>query len=103
MTDIYFLFGRFHFGTAIASKPFFLPLSLLVHDFPFFFLILVFSFFLSVLYSEQLSAGVRNCGRLSEIIFQKGCILSRRKERDGLFCIMIPPTVYFLSSVIVAM
>lgn len=99
-SDVYFLFGTFRFRTAIASKPFFLPLFLLVRYFPFLFFI-CFPYFLSLLYSEQLSAGIRNRDRLSEFIFQKECILSRRRERDGLFC-MIPPTVYFLSSVIVA-
>lgn len=44
MTDIYFLFGRFHFRTAIASKPFFPPTFLACTWFSFFFF--YFSFFL---------------------------------------------------------
>lgn len=71
-SDIYFLFGRFCFWMAIASKPFSSHFSCLYIIFLF-----LFSFPLSpiipfsLLYSEQLSAGVRNCCRLSEFIFGK--------------------------------
>lgn len=70
-SDICFLFGRFCFRMAILSKPFSSYFFLACTLFSF-----SFSFFppsppLSLLYSEQLSAGIRNCCRLSEFIFGK--------------------------------
>lgn len=92
-SDIYFLFGRFRFQTAIASKPFFPPTFLACTLFSF-FVVLFFS--LSLLYSEQLSADIRNCGRLSRVLFfGQGAFLTRRRERNGLFCIMITADCIF--------
>lgn len=89
-SDIYFLFGRFHFQTAIASKPFFPPTFLACTLFSFFF------FFLKSFVQWAAFCRHKELWQVVRVLFfGQGAFLTRRRERNGLFCIMITADCIF--------